>query len=350
MAIALPNPDRSFTATLFWPKQGEGSFDALTDDDAVLRYFGDVYPDLVPLAPGPRRGLPARTRSACSARSTPSPWHVDGRVSRRCLGDAAHAIVPFYGQGANCAFEDVVVLDRCLDDTGGDWARALPLFEQRRHEHTDAIADMALGNFVEMRDKVNSPVYKARKQVEHALERVLPGLYVSQYELVSFSTVPYADVRRRVRRQQLAVGALAAARGRRDVTVCLALPVRSDRLGAMSDARIVAGKAAPRGRFPHVKVANGFAFVSGTSSRRPDDTFAGVDVGDDGAVTLDIRAQARAVIENIRDILGDVGASLERPRDGHDVPRRHGRLRRVQRGLGGVLRRDRTGADDGRGA
>ena len=78
----------------------------------------------------------------------------------------------------------------------------------------------------------------------------------------------------------------------------------------MSDGRLVAGKATPRGRFPHVKVANGFAFVSGTSSRRPDDTFVGADVRDDGSVSLDVRAQARAVIENIRDILGDVGCTL----------------------------------------
>jgi 2-aminomuconate deaminase len=82
-------------------------------------------------------------------------------------------------------------------------------------------------------------------------------------------------------------------------------------LDGMSDARIVPGKATPRGRFPHVRVANGFAFVSGTSSRRPDDTFAGSDVGDDGTVTLDIRVQARAVIENIRDVLGAVGATLD---------------------------------------
>ena len=82
-------------------------------------------------------------------------------------------------------------------------------------------------------------------------------------------------------------------------------------LDGMSDARIVPGKATPRGRFPHVKVANGFAFVSGTSGRRPDDTFAGADVADDGSVTLDIRVQARAVIENIRDILADVGATLD---------------------------------------
>ena len=211
MAIALPNPDRSFTATLFWPKQGEGSFDALTGDDAVMRYFGDVYPDLVPLAPNLVEDFRENPVGVLGTIHS-SPWHV---VAPGChvavLGDAAHAIVPFYGQGANCAFEDVVVLDRCLDDTVGDWARALPLFEERRHEHTEAIAEMALGNFVEMRDKVNSPIYKARKRVEHALERALPGLYVSQYELVSFSTVPYADVRRRVRRQQLAVGAITAA-------------------------------------------------------------------------------------------------------------------------------------------
>ena len=211
MAIALPNPDYSFTATLFWPKQGEDSFEALADDNAVLRYFGDVYPDLVPLAPNLVEDFRENPVGVLGTIHS-SPWHV---VAPGChvavLGDAAHAIVPFYGQGANCAFEDVVVLDRCLDDTVGDWARALPLFEERRHEHTEAIAEMALGNFVEMRDKVNSPIYKARKRVEHALERALPGLYVSQYELVSFSTVPYADVRRRVRRQQLAVGAITAA-------------------------------------------------------------------------------------------------------------------------------------------
>ena len=78
----------------------------------------------------------------------------------------------------------------------------------------------------------------------------------------------------------------------------------------MDDARVVAGKATPRGRFPHVRVANGFAYVSGTSSRRPDDTFVGAEVGDDGSVALDVRAQARAVIENIRDILGSIGCTL----------------------------------------
>jgi kynurenine 3-monooxygenase len=137
------------------------------------------------------------------------PWQAHGRTA--LLGDAAHAIVPFYGQGANCAFEDVVELDRCLDDTGGSWARALPLFEARRRENTEAIAEMALANFVEMRDKVASPVFRLQKQVEHALERLLPGKYVSRYELVSFSTTPYAEVQRRVHRQHQLLGAAAVA-------------------------------------------------------------------------------------------------------------------------------------------
>jgi len=139
------------------------------------------------------------------------PWQAHGRTA--LLGDAAHAIVPFYGQGANCAFEDVVELDRCLDDTGGSWARALPLFEARRRENTEAIAEMALANFVEMRDKVASPVFRLTKRIEHALERAFPGRYVSRYELVSFSTTPYAEVRQRVRRQHQILGVVIAGLG-----------------------------------------------------------------------------------------------------------------------------------------
>ena len=210
MAIALPNPDHSFTATLFWPNAGPESFDAFSGADAVERHFGSEYPDLLALAPGLADDYERNPVGVLGTVHT-TPWQTGGRVG--LLGDAAHAIVPFYGQGANCAFEDVVALDRCLDDTGGDWNRALPLFEQRRHEHTDAIAEMALANFVEMRDKVASPVFKSRKRIEHALERLLPGTYVSQYELVSFSTVPYADVQRRVRRQQRVLATVAVLAG-----------------------------------------------------------------------------------------------------------------------------------------
>lgn len=204
MMIALPNPDRSFTCTLFWPNGGTSSFASLTSPAAVMRHFERVYPDVPALAPDLVSdfqhnpvGLLGTVRC--------DPWQANGRVC--LLGDAAHAIVPFYGQGANAAFEDVVELDRCLDETDDDWARALPLFQERRQANSEAIAQMALANFVEMRDKVASPVYQAQKKLEHVLERALPGRYVSRYELVSFTTTPYAQVQRRVRRQQRILGA-----------------------------------------------------------------------------------------------------------------------------------------------
>ncbi len=207
MMIALPNPDRSFTCTLFWPA---GSFDALSNKDSIELHFREQYPDLLPLAPALVDDYLYNPVGVLGTVHT-QPWQAHGRTA--LIGDAAHAIVPFYGQGANCAFEDVVELDRCLADTGGSWARALRLYEHRRRENTEAIAEMALANFVEMRDKVASPVFRLGKRIEHTLERLLPGRYVSRYELVSFSTTPYAEVRARVHRQHqyLAATVLAGA-------------------------------------------------------------------------------------------------------------------------------------------
>lgn len=206
MMIALPNPDRSFTCTLFWPTHGTASFASLGSPAAIEQHFAQHYPDLLPLAPNlvddylhNPVGVLGTVRCA--------PWQVNGRVG--LLGDAAHAIVPFYGQGANCAFEDVVELDRCLDECADDWSAALPLFHHRRQANAEAIARMALANFVEMRDRVASPLFQLGRRVEQTLERALPGRYVSRYELVSFSTTPYAQVRRRVRRQHQLLGAVA---------------------------------------------------------------------------------------------------------------------------------------------
>ncbi|PWU45355.1 FAD-dependent monooxygenase [Micromonospora globispora] len=206
MMIALPNPDRSFTCTLFWPTHGTASFASLGSPAAIEQHFATHYPDLIPLAPNLVDDYQHNPIGVLgTVRCT--PWQVDGKVG--LLGDAAHAIVPFYGQGANCAFEDVVELDRCLDECDDEWSAALPLFQHRRLENAEAIAQMALANFVEMRDKVASPLFQTGKRIEHALERALPGRYVSRYELVSFSTTPYAEVRRRVRRQHQALGAVA---------------------------------------------------------------------------------------------------------------------------------------------
>lgn len=205
MMIALPNPDRSFTCTLFWPTHGTASFASLGSPAAIERHFAQHYPDLLPLAPNL---VDEYLHNPVGVLGTVrcDPWQVNGTIG--LLGDAAHAIVPFYGQGANCAFEDVVELDRCLDECADDWSAALPLYQHRRQDNAEAIAQMALANFVEMRDRVASPLFQLSRRVEHTLERALPGRYVSRYELVSFSTTPYAEVRRRVRYQHQVLGAV----------------------------------------------------------------------------------------------------------------------------------------------
>ncbi|SDM19842.1 FAD-dependent oxidoreductase [Nonomuraea jiangxiensis] len=206
MMIALPNADRSFTCTLFWPHE---SLAALDSPQRIRTYFAEHYPDALGLMPDLVTDyLDNPVGHLVTMRC--SPWHVTtGAATVGLVGDAAHAIVPFYGQGANCGFEDCVELDRCLNEAKDDFTKALELFERRKAD-TDVIARLALDNFVEMRDKVGSRMFLAGKRVEHALERVVPG-YVSRYELISFSTTPYAEVERRVARQRRATAGTGAA-------------------------------------------------------------------------------------------------------------------------------------------
>ena len=207
MMIALPNLDRSFTCTLFWT--GE-EFAALRRPAEIVARFREAYPDVVDLIPDLADDyLHNPIGSLATIRCWPWVHHAAG-CTLALVGDAAHAIVPFFGQGANCAFEDCVEIDHCLDETAGDWTAALTAYQQRRKANCDAIADMALDNFTEMRDRVNSPVFRASTAARHFLERRLPGRYVSRYELVSFTTMPYAQIPARMRRQDRAT-ALAAA-------------------------------------------------------------------------------------------------------------------------------------------
>ncbi|MEU4701729.1 FAD-dependent oxidoreductase [Nonomuraea dietziae] len=207
MMIALPNPDKSFTCTLFWPHEALARLDT---PERVRAHFTQEYPDAAEVMPHLASDY-ARNPVGHLVTMRCDPWHGEvGGTLLGLVGDAAHAIVPFYGQGANCGFQDCVELDRCLEETGDDFAGALELF-QRRKADTDVIARLALDNFVEMRDKVGSRVFLAQKRIEHALERMLPGRYVSRYELVSFTTTPYAEVERRIARQRRWAGASAAA-------------------------------------------------------------------------------------------------------------------------------------------
>lgn len=202
MMIALPNPDTSFTCTLFWPRSGPEGFDALLTAEDIVRHFSAVYPDAVCLMPDLVSDFEHNPVGTLATVHT-DPWQVDGKVA--LVGDAAHAILPFFGQGANCGFEDVVELDRCLTETDDDWGLALPLYQERRRANADAIAGLAADNFVEMRDKVGSRAFLAMRRLEHALEKSLPGAYRSRYEMVSFTTIPYAEVVQRSRQQQRAV-------------------------------------------------------------------------------------------------------------------------------------------------
>ena len=184
MLIALPNRDGSFTCTLFLPFEGSPSFAELRTDDEVQRLFEACFPDAVPLIPD----LKAQFIQAPLGRMTTVkawPW---SRGSALLIGDAAHAIVPFFGQGMNAGFEDVTLLTGMLT---GDWARDFARFGEARKPDTDAIADLAVENFVEMRDKVADPEFLRMREIEHGLQERMPGRYLTRYQLVTFTRVPY---------------------------------------------------------------------------------------------------------------------------------------------------------------
>lgn len=198
MMIALPNADRSFTCTCFWPFAGPHGFEQLQSDEEILAYFRKHFPDAVPMMPTLVEDFRSNpTSSLVTIRCR--PWHYHNTVL--VLGDAAHAIVPFYGQGMNAAFEDCTILDQCIAAFAPNWSAVLDEITRVRQPSAEAIADMALDNFIEMRDKVKSRRFLFRKKVEQTLHRLLPGLYMPLYNLVTFSRVPYDEARRRSRRQ-----------------------------------------------------------------------------------------------------------------------------------------------------
>ena len=197
MLIALPNLDRSFTATLFLPHQGAPSF-ASIDLGKVGAFFRSEFPDVVPLTPA----LEAEYRShptGVLGTVYCKPWSHANRVL--LIGDAAHAIVPFHGQGMNAAFEDCVELDRRLDERGGaprDWTDVFAQFELRRAPNARAIAAMAIENYQEMRDDVRDPTFQLRSDLSFELERRFPDRFIPRYSMVMFHPeISYAEAQRR---------------------------------------------------------------------------------------------------------------------------------------------------------
>jgi kynurenine 3-monooxygenase len=198
MMIALPNPDGSFTCTLFWEFEGPRSFATTKTDDQVRRFFDEEFPDAVPLMPTLLEDFRQNpTGSLVTIRC--APWFYKDKVA--LVGDAAHAVVPFYGQGMNAAFEDCVVLDECLKEFPDKRERAFAEYFSRRKENADALAGLAVENFIEMRDKTASRTFRAKKKLDHLLEGLLPGIYLPLYTMVTFTRTPYAEAGRRARLQ-----------------------------------------------------------------------------------------------------------------------------------------------------
>src|SRR5882757_5057103 len=208
MMIALPNPDGSFTCTLFWEFEGPRSFATTTTDDAIRRFFGEEFPDAVSLMPTLLEDFRQNpTGSLVTIRC--APWSYKDKVV--LVGDAAHAVVPFYGQGMNAAFEDCVVLDECLEKFPENRERAFAKYFECRKENADALADLAIQNFIEMRDKTASRTFRAKKKLDHLLEGLLPGIYLPLYTMVTFTRIPYAQAARRARIQDWLVYTSLAA-------------------------------------------------------------------------------------------------------------------------------------------
>ncbi len=197
MMIALPNLDGSFTVTLFAPFKGENSFDTIKTEAQAEAYFQRNFPDAVPLMPKIKHDFFTNPTSSLVTVKC-FPW----KHQNACLlGDAAHAVVPFYGQGMNCGFEDVQELNTLLDATGENWDDTLNKFELQRKPNADAIADLALYNFVEMRDLSGREDFQLRLKIEKKIAQKFADKFMTHYAMVTFSDLSYNEAKKRGEQQ-----------------------------------------------------------------------------------------------------------------------------------------------------
>jgi kynurenine 3-monooxygenase len=184
MMIALPNIDGSFTCTLFFPFEGETSFASLDTKEKVKSFFEKTFTNAVPLMPTLTEDFFSNPTSSLVTVKC-FPWIREDKFA--LIGDAAHAIVPFFGQGMNCGFEDCSVLNSLIEKHHDNWAEILPEYQSLRKPDGDAIADLALNNFVEMRDKVADPKFLLQKKIESAFSKKYPEKWIPAYAQVTFS-------------------------------------------------------------------------------------------------------------------------------------------------------------------
>jgi kynurenine 3-monooxygenase len=200
MLIALPNMDGSFTCTLFFPFEGEPSFQSLDTKEKVSSFFKNTFTDAVLLMPDLEEDFFNNPTSSLVTVKC-FPWIREDKFA--LIGDAAHAIVPFFGQGMNCGFEDCSVLNGLLDKHGENWETILREYQQLRKPDGDAIADLALNNFIEMRDKIADPKFLLQKKIEAKLHEKYPDRWIPAYAQVTFSPdIRYSEALERGRRQE----------------------------------------------------------------------------------------------------------------------------------------------------
>ena len=204
MLIALPNMDGSFTVTLFLSyEEGEYNFNNLTTEEKITAFFEQEFPDALALIPNIKEEF-ANNPTGPLGTIKCSPWFYQNKTL--LMGDSAHAIVPFYGQGMNASFEDVFVFDEILNENLGDWNAIFKAYQKARKHDTDAIADLAIDNFYEMRDHVANPLFKEKRKIEMDLEKNFPSQYSSKYSLVTFNeNIGYNEAMQRGRAQDKAL-------------------------------------------------------------------------------------------------------------------------------------------------
>ncbi|MBK6993219.1 MAG: FAD-dependent monooxygenase [Chitinophagaceae bacterium] len=200
MLIALPNLDKTFTCTLFFPFEGELSFDKINTEEKVKQFFATNFADVVPLMPDyVNEFFTNPTSSLVTIKCF--PWVRDDKFA--LIGDAAHALVPFFGQGMNCGFEDCRILDELIEKNGDDWHKILSEYQTLRKPDADAIADMAANNFTEMRDRTADPKFLLQKKIEARLHENYPDKWIPAYSQVTFSPhIRYSDALARGNRQE----------------------------------------------------------------------------------------------------------------------------------------------------
>jgi len=208
MLIALPNNDCSFTCTLFFPMTGATSFETVKTEKDILDLFQSQFHDAIKLIPNLVEDF-QKNSTGDLASVYCKPWHLGDKAL--LIGDAAHAVVPFFGQGMNASFQDCSTLAKLMGQNKNDWKTIFNTFSFVQVENGHAIADMAIENYLEMRDHVNDTEYKKRRNVELKLERMFPGQFIPRYSMVSFHQIPYAEVYQRGEKQFKIIGDILKA-------------------------------------------------------------------------------------------------------------------------------------------